>query len=281
MQRAIRWYDYITINIFWFAITARSQVLTPLVIPLLVQQFVGETSKGTYVGILRLWALLIAVLVQTSMGILSDRSTLPWGRRRPFIFIGAVSEVFVLALMGLTANLEGMTGLWALLVLYILSMTASNTGHAATQGLIPDLVPDEMRGRFSGVKTLFDLPLPVIFVSFVIGKLIATRNLWGALFALMAVLIVCMAIAMLAPETPQKQPPFAADWQPFLRLVLMTGAFTAVILGVGALVSTVANLNWVLDFRQFRHLGPEQLINHRLVSYPAKPLNPAPPEQQS
>jgi hypothetical protein len=37
MQRVIRWYDYITINIYWFALTARSQVLTPLVIPLLVQ----------------------------------------------------------------------------------------------------------------------------------------------------------------------------------------------------------------------------------------------------
>jgi MFS-type transporter involved in bile tolerance (Atg22 family) len=215
MQRAIRWHDYITINIFWFALTVRSQVLSPLVIPLLVQQFVGEASKGTYVGILRLWALMVAVLVQTSMGILSDRSTLPWGRRRPFIFIGAVSEVFVLALIGLTAGLEGMTGVWALLALYILSMVASNTGHAATQGLIPDLVPEEIRGRFSGVKTLFDLPLPVIFVSFVIGKLAASGNLWGALFALIAVLIVCMLIAMLAPEVPQKQPPLRWIGSPF------------------------------------------------------------------
>ena len=41
MDRPIRWYDYITININWFALTARSQVLTPLIIPLLVQQFVG------------------------------------------------------------------------------------------------------------------------------------------------------------------------------------------------------------------------------------------------
>jgi len=247
MQRVIRWYDYITINIYWFALTARSQVLTPLVIPLLVQQFVGEANKGTYVGILRLWALMIAILVQTLMGIVSDRSTLRWGRRRPFIFVGAVAEVFVLALMGLTAGLEGMTGLWTLFALYVLSMISSNIGHAATQGLIPDLVPDAMRGRFSGVKTLFDLPLPVIFVSFVIGKLVASGNLWGALFALIAVLIVCMAIAMLAPETPQKQPPFAVDWQPFLRLALMTAVFTVVILGVGALVSAVTHLSLAQD----------------------------------
>jgi MFS family permease len=195
------------------------------------------------VGILRLWALMIAILVQTFMGIVSDRSTLRWGRRRPFIFIGAVAEVCVLALIGLTAGLEGMTGLWVLFALYVFSMISSNIGHAATQGLIPDLAPEEMRGRFSGVKTLFDLPLPVIFVSFVIGKLVASGNLWGALFALMAVLIVCMLIAMLAPETPQKQSPFPVDWQPFLRLVLMTAVFTVVILGVGALVSAATHLS--------------------------------------
>jgi len=47
MSRALRWYDKITINIYWFALNARSQTLSPLVIPLLVQQFVGEELKGS------------------------------------------------------------------------------------------------------------------------------------------------------------------------------------------------------------------------------------------
>jgi hypothetical protein len=50
MSKDTRWYDLITINIYWFALTARSQVLTPLVIPLLVQRFVDEALKGTYVA---------------------------------------------------------------------------------------------------------------------------------------------------------------------------------------------------------------------------------------
>ena len=82
MKRATRWYDYITINIYWFALTTRSQVLAPLIIPLLVQQFVGEAVKGTYVGQIRLWALMTAVLVQSLMGIISDQSRSRWGRRR-------------------------------------------------------------------------------------------------------------------------------------------------------------------------------------------------------
>jgi predicted Na+-dependent transporter len=111
MKRDVRWYDYITINIYWFALTTRSQVLTPLIIPLLVQQFVGEAAKGTYVGTIRLWALMVAVLVQSLMGMLSDRSTHPWGRRRPFIAAGTLGQLVVLALMGFTAGLVGMTGI--------------------------------------------------------------------------------------------------------------------------------------------------------------------------
>jgi len=141
MDRRLHWHDYLTINIYWFALTTRSQVLSPLIVPVLVQRFVGDAVKGTYVGRMRLWALMAAVLMQAAMGILSDRSTSRWGRRRPFIVIGTLGELAILALIGAVSGLEGMTGYWLLFGLYILSMIASNTAHAATQGLIPDLVP--------------------------------------------------------------------------------------------------------------------------------------------
>jgi hypothetical protein len=118
-------------------------------------------------------------------------------------------------------------------------MLGSDTAHAATQGLIPDLVPEDKRGRFSGVKALFELPLPLIFVSFVIGNLVSAGSLWGALVVLMVVLLVCMLITMLVREEPLKQAPFGLDWKPFVRLVVMTGAFTIIILGAGAVVKAI------------------------------------------
>lgn len=247
MQRAIRWYDYITINIYWFALTTRSQVLTPLIIPLLVQQFVGNEVKGTYVGRIRLWALMVALLVQALMGLLSDRSTLRWGRRRPFIVVGTLGETIVFVLIGFTIGMEGMTGYWVLFALYILSMLSSNTAHAATQGLIPDLVPEDKRGRFSGVKALLELPAPLIFVSFIVGKLVSAGNLWGALFALIAVVAICMLVSLLIPEHPLREPPFKIDWKPFLRLVLMTGVSTLIILSMGAAVNTAMRLPFDLS----------------------------------
>ncbi len=237
MERKIHWYDYITINIFYFAITARSQTLA-LIVPLLVQTFVGEDVKGTALGNIRLWGLMGALLFQALAGILSDRSTSRMGRRRPFILIGALSEVVVLIAIGVIAStLEGMLGYWVLFGAYLLSMLASNTGHAATQGLIPDLIPTSKHGIFSGFKAFFELPAPLIFASFVVSKLVGAGNIWGGLLVLCGVLIICAAIALLVPEKAIKEPPFEMDWKPILRLVAMTAAFTVIILGSGALVN--------------------------------------------
>ncbi len=180
MARPLRWYDYITINAYWLGLTTLAQT-NGLVFPLLVQQFVGEEAKGTFFGTLRLWTLMVALLVQALMGMLSDHSTLRWGRRRPFIFLGTLANVALIAAIGLSAAMEGWAGYWFLFAMAILQSVASNTAHGALQGLIPDLVPEDRRGRFSGVKAVLEIPLPVILVAFTVGRLVARGNMWGGL----------------------------------------------------------------------------------------------------
>jgi MFS family permease len=233
MKKELRWFDYFTLNINWFALTTRSQVLTPLVIPLLVQQFVGESSKGSYLGMMRLWALMAALLVQAVMGLLSDRNTSKFGRRRPFILVGAIFEIIILLAIGMTAQMDGMYGYWVLFALYVFSMVGSNISHAATQGFIPDLVPDEKKGLASGIKAVLELPLPLIFASFVVAGMIEAGNLWGALAAVVTVIFISMALTMFTPEEPLKESPGKVNWTPIVRLLIMTGIFTVVILGSG------------------------------------------------
>lgn len=241
MSRPLRWYDFITINIFFFGLTALSQT-NGLVIPLLVQGFVGETVKGTYLGQLRLWTLMVALLGQAVIGMLSDRSTLRWGRRRPFIFIGTLGMLVFVALTGVSAGMTGMTGFWFLFAISILQSFASNTAHGAQQGLIPDLVPEDKRGRFSGVKAVLEAPLPLILVAVTVARLITAGNLWGGLGAIMAVLVIVMLLTMLAPEKRLQETPGPFNWTPILRLVLMTGLFTTIILGMGAGVQGLSRL---------------------------------------
>ncbi len=237
-----KWYDFITINIYYLALTMIAQTLVPLALPLLVQQFVGEANQGTYVGIIRLWGLMVALLAQALWGMLSDRSRSRWGRRRPFILGGTLGDFIFITAIGLTANLSGMTGFWALFGSYLLLQLATNAAHSATQGLIPDLVPESQRGTFSGIKAIFEVPLPVIIVSFTIARMIGAGNLWGGLIFLMVSIGVIAALTMLVREKPLEVDPAPLDMKPFVRLLLMTAAFTAVILGMGKIVKLAGRL---------------------------------------
>lgn len=241
MNRVIRWYDYITVNIYWLGLTTLSQTCG-LVFPLLIQGFVGEESKATYYGSLRLWTLMVALLAQAMMGMLSDRSMLPWGRRRPFIFAGTLGDLVFLSAIGFLVGVEGMTGYWLLFVLAIFLQITSNTAHSAQQGLIPDVVPEDRRGRFSGIKAVFEVPIPVILVSFTIGKLISNGQMWAGLLVAMGIVTLAMLLTMLVHEEPLKETPPPLDWTPFLRLVGMTILFTGIILGVGQAVKLASQL---------------------------------------
>jgi MFS family permease len=235
MKTVHRWYDYITINIYWMGLTTLSQTCG-LVFPLLVQGFVGEETKATFFGTLRLWSLMVALLMQALWGMLSDHSTSRWGRRRPFILGGTLADLVFIVAIGLSAGLAGMTGYWYLLVMAILLQVSSNAAHGAEQGLIPDLVPENRRGRFSGIKAVLEIPVPVILVGFAVGPMIAAGNMWGGLLIAMGVLTLCMLLTMLVPERPLTEAPPRLDWAPFLRLLLMTGLFTGIILGMGEIV---------------------------------------------
>lgn len=247
MQKPLRWYDSLTINIYFFGLTLRAQTLTPLILPLLVQQFVGDANKGASYGNIRLYSLMIAVLVQALAGMFSDRSTSRWGKRRPFMLASSLLESITFIAIGIiAARMEGQAGYNALFAAVIASMVFSNVGQGAAQGLIPDLVPPEKQGRFAGIKALLELPLPLIFMAFFVSRMIAAGNLWGAITTVIITLLVCTAIAMLVHETPQEKAPYPLDWKAIGRLIAMTAAFTLVILfsgwAVQQLIPLVSNL---------------------------------------
>jgi len=239
MSRLIRWYDYITFNIYFLGLTTLSQTMG-LVTPLLVQQFVGETYKATYYGTFRLFTLMIALLAQAFMGMLSDRSTISWGRRRPFILAGTIVTSILTILIGFTAGMEGMAGFWVLFAIGLVQPVFSNMSQAAEQAIIPDLVPDEKRGRFSGVKALLEIPLPLLLVAFTVGRLVSQGNIWGGLLVAVGVLVITMLITMLVREKPLEETPPSMDWKPLGRLLAMTGVFTLIILGSGQVVKLVS-----------------------------------------
>ncbi len=233
-MRRVRWHDYITINIYWLGLATVSQA-NGLIQPLLIQGFVGPEQQGTAYGNLRLYTLMVALLAQALAGMLSDRSTLRWGRRRPFILIGTLLNAVCIVAMGASPSYVFLFGA------VVFSQIASNFAHGAEQGLIPDLAPQDRRGLFSGVKSVMDL-LPVIIVALTIGQLIAAGRMWAGIGMEIGILLLAMLITMFVREEPLRGTPEPLNWQPFGRLAAMTLVFMAIILSLGGIVNWIGRL---------------------------------------
>lgn len=241
MTRLIRWYDYIIFNVYFFGLTTLSQTMG-LITPLLIQRFVGEFQQGTFYGTFRLFSLMVALLAQALMGLLSDHSTSRWGRRRPFILMGTLITAVLTILIGFTAGMQGMVGYWVLLAIGVVQPVFSNMSQAAEQGIIPDLVPEEKRGRFSGIKALLEIPLPLLLVGLLVSKLVSKGNMWAGILIAVGVLVATMLLTMLVPEKPIKKGPSPIDWAPLVRLLIMTLVFGFIIWGSGKLVVVISGL---------------------------------------
>ena len=143
--------DYIKITIFGFALSALWNSIHGIILPLRVLDFVAESQKNTYLGLLTFSGLLLAMAVQPIAGAISDRSGFNWGRRRPYILIGTILAILFISGIGFAGSYI------AIFIIYCLLQVSSNTAQGPWQGFIPDLVPGEKRGLASGVKGLLEL----------------------------------------------------------------------------------------------------------------------------
>ncbi|MCX6029862.1 MAG: MFS transporter [Chloroflexi bacterium] len=222
-MKPLRWYDHLSINLFWLGLNIRNTAIGSIFMPYLVAGFVSGDVMNTALGAMRTAGLVIAMLVQPAMGLLSDRSMSRFGRRRPFIFAGTLFDLLFLAAIGLAG------GYWALLIAILLQQFSANVSHGPLQGLIPDLVPEDQRGRSSGVKAIFEL-LPLILVAFTVAKLVAAKQVGWAIFATGAGLLVTMLLTMLlVKEEPLREKPNTPLGPPMLRVL---GVLAGI--GVGA-----------------------------------------------
>jgi len=227
-MKRLRWVDYITINLFWLGLNTRNVALGSIFMPYLVAIYVPEAIKNTALGAMRSAGLVIAMLVQPAAGLLSDRSTSRFGRRRPYILIGAVFDCLFLAAIALSWNY------WALLIGVLLIQFSSNISHGPLQGLIPDLVPPDQRGRASAVKAIMEL-LPVILVGLTIARMVGAGHLDAAIFVTGASLLVVTLITMIyVKETPFLEKPTAPFWPAMVRVLGMLGGIV-----IGALAGLV------------------------------------------
>lgn len=195
-RKAFRWPDYFKVNLLFFALAALSQSLHSIILPVRILDFVSESQKNTFLGVMTFAGLFIAVLYQPIAGALSDRTSTAWGRRRPYILLGIITLVFGVAGVGLAPSYA------FLFITYLLMQFASNTAQGPYQALLPEMVPIERRGTASAVKNLLEITGGVVMIG--VASVFITRYetsgeaiwLWLALAVIAALLCLALTITI-------------------------------------------------------------------------------------
>lgn len=193
--------EMVRLGLYWFATSFHWGALLTIVIPAEVLRFVPEDRKGSALGVLIAGGAVMAMVLAPISGALSDRSTLPMGRRRPFVIVGVLLNC--LGLIGLRYAPTFASYLGAVLVV----QAANNFAGGAFNGLIPDRIPPDQRGVTSGVMGFMQM-LGTITGLGLSGYLVGGGHTASVYWVVAGVLLGAATIVVLSiREEPLRQAP--------------------------------------------------------------------------
>ncbi|MEO5705295.1 MAG: MFS transporter [Candidatus Limnocylindrales bacterium] len=124
----------IQLSIYWLGINSIMGGLG-VVVQKRIPALVPAPWDGPAVALQSVLTMIMAAAIQPTIGVLSDHTISRWGRRKPYIAIGASLDLLFLFGIG-TAN-----SYVALLAFLVAIQFSSNFAQGPFQGLVPDLVP--------------------------------------------------------------------------------------------------------------------------------------------
>ena len=161
-----------------FAWSLKERGVAPLLQVELRHQGASDFLVGLFIGSL---PALLAVVVTPIVGAMSDRARTRWGRRIPFLLVP--TPIIVLGLVGIacttdladlllpwSGGLERTTlilGLYA--ALWTLFEVSTLVANAVFVGLVNDVVPPRLVGRFFGLFRTISLSAGILFNTCIIG----------------------------------------------------------------------------------------------------------------
>jgi MFS family permease len=132
------------LSVYWFGINAIWGGLN-IVLQERVPALAPAGESGRFLAFLDVFAVIVAITVQPTVGAISDYTISRWGRRKPYIAIGSVLDV--LFLVGIATSQTYL----AILAFVVLLQFSSNFAQGPFQGYIPDLVPAGQVGLASAL----------------------------------------------------------------------------------------------------------------------------------
>ncbi|MFE1169623.1 MFS transporter [Nocardiopsis sp. NPDC058789] len=182
----------------WMAFFGPLQVLLP--------EQVGRVSpadKETVLAWVTGVGAALAMVATPLAGALSDRTTGPLGRRRPWVLTGALLGAVGLVVLGTRESVGGILLGWAFV------QTALSCLNATLLAAVPDHVPRSQRGAVSGwigVPQSAGVVAAVVLVTVVVTEVAPGYTLIGVL-----TLACALPFALLSPDPPlprEHRPPW-------------------------------------------------------------------------
>ncbi len=160
----------VELSIYWLGINAIWGGLNNVILQRRMDDLVGRDVAGTALALLVTLGAVVAILVQPTIGALSDYTISRWGRRKPYIAIGATADVVFLAGIAFSQTYV------AVVAFVVLLQLSSNFAQGPFQGYVPDLVPAKQVGLASGLMGL------MIILGRIVGVGVASLGLFSGSF---------------------------------------------------------------------------------------------------
>jgi MFS family permease len=195
----------VTLSIYWLGIQTIWGGLNITIIPGRLDD-IGRDTQGTMLAIIMIAGAVAPIIIQPTVGVISDYTVTRWGRRKPYIVAGTLLDVVFLA--GIAFNNDFV----AMVAFYFLLQVSSNFAQGPFQGYVPDLVPARQVGLASGLMGLMLTLGTIAGVGIaVFGGII--DNIALATLALGAVEVVTMVILVATVDEGRTGPPRTRPWR--------------------------------------------------------------------
>jgi MFS family permease len=155
----------VRLSIYWLGLVAVVQGIG-IILQERIKVLVPDPNvQYTTLGVVQIAGMLIAILVQPTIGSISDYTVSRFGRRKPYILIGTTLDLVFL--VGLATS----NTILAVAAFVTLLQFSSNFAQGPFQGYVPDLVAAPQVGLASGMVGLFTV------LGVVTGTALATLGL--------------------------------------------------------------------------------------------------------
>ena len=204
---------------------------------------VDPLEVGIVLFLLSIPVAVISILVQPTVGSISDYTVSRWGRRKPYIVIGSVLDVVFLVGIA-TSNTILMLGAFAALL-----SVSTNIARGPFQGYVPDLVPEQQVGLASAMVGLMQI-LGNVTGFVLVTAAVLMGQIEVAIFVVALVELVTMAAVVLrVGEGQPPKPRNGKSWGTIAREVWGTD------------VLKERSYVWLLASRFFFLMGGAVLVN--------------------